>query len=170
MKDWLWDRRISEKRARRILKRPMHPKFISLSSLLLSRKNSPQEIFKAYLRAEDFCRHWRQIKRNMRKDNWNNPRIEFWQAVYEKLIDKYRARGVDIFLKIKRKDADEFCLEAGNKIKALRKQKGFSQKIFAKKLNISQQMVSRIESGRENVSLLTLKKILDELGGKIIIE
>ena len=25
----------------------------------------------------------------MKKDAWNNPRIEFWQVVYEKLLEKY---------------------------------------------------------------------------------
>jgi ribosome-binding protein aMBF1 (putative translation factor) len=106
----------------------------------------------------------------MRKDNWNNPRIEFWQAIYEKLLEKYRAEGINIFSKGKVKVINEFCLWVGERIRILRKQKNLTQKMLARKLNISQQMISRIESGGENISLLTLKRIADELGVKVSIE
>lgn len=169
-KDWLWDRRLTEKQAKKILYNPAHPRFISLAGLLLSRKNVPKEIFGVYLRPDDFCRHWTEIKRKMRKDAWGNPRIEFWQAIYEKLLERYRAKGVNIFTKSTPKPANGFCLEIGEKIKILRKQKNLTQNILADKLNISQQMVSRIESGRENISLLTLKKVVDALGVDISIK
>ena len=168
-RDWLWDKNISTKQAVRILREPQHPQFISLSSLLLSRKNAPREVFRNYLKPKDFCRHWTEIKRSMRKDAWNNPRIEFWQAVYEKLLEKYRVKGTKIFPKRKTAVTNESCLLVGEKIKLLRKQRNLTQKMLAERLNISQQMISRIESGRENISLITLRKIIDELGAKILI-
>lgn len=167
--DWLWDKNIPEKQAIKILHNSLHPQFISLASLLLSRKNTPREIFQIYLKPEEFCRQWAVIKQRMKKDSWNSPRIEFWQAIYEKLLEKYRVKRMDIFPKNKLKIVNEFCLEVGEKIKTLRKQKKLTQKMLAKKLNISQQMISRIESGRENVSLLTLKKIIDELHAEFFI-
>ena len=169
-KDWLWDRRLTEKQAKKILNNPAHPRFISLASLLLTRKNVPKEIFGVYLKPDGFCRNWAEIKRKMRKDAWGNPRIEFWQAIYEKLLERYRAKGVSIFTKSASKPVDGFCLEMGEKIKILRKQKNLTQNMLADKLNISQQMVSLIESGGENISLLTLKKIMDALGGDISIK
>lgn len=169
-RDWLWDKKISERQAAKILSNAAHPEFVSLSSLLLARKNNPREIFREYLKPEDFCRNWARIKRRMRKDAWNNPRIEFWQAVYERLLEKYRAKGVDIFRKGEEKVVDDFCLWVGEKIKLLRKQRNLTQEMLAKRLSISQQMISRVESGRENISLLTLKRIIDELGVKISIE
>lgn len=168
-KDWLWDKNLSERQAANILRNPRHSQFISLASLLLSRKNAPQEVLRDYLKPTEFCRHWIEIKRKMRQDAWNNPRIEFWQAVYEKLLEKYRTKGINIFLKDKVKTVNEFCLEVGQKIKSLRKQRELTQQMLSKKLNISQQMISRIESGKENISLLTLKKIIEELGAKISI-
>lgn len=162
---------MSSKHAVRILRNPAHPQFISLSSLLLSRKNSPQEVFRDYLKPGDFCRHWIEIKRRMRKDAWNNPRIEFWQAVYEKLLERFRAKGINIFSKKKAtKTVNEFCFEIGQRIKTLRKQKKLTQEMLSKRLNISQQMISRIESGRENISLLTLKKIIEELSAKVFVK
>ena len=169
-RDWLWDRNISKRQAARILSNSEHPQFISLSSLLLARKNTPGEVFQDYLKPEEFCRHWTEIKRKMRKDVWNNPRIVFWQAVYERLLERYRAKGINIFSKGKAKAVNGFCLWIGERIKILRKQRKLTQKMLAKRLNISQQMISRIESGRENISLLTLKRIIDELEVRISIE
>ncbi len=165
-KDWLWDRKISEKQAIKILRSPAHPRFIPLSSLLLSRKNTPREVFRYYIKPDEFCRYWPMIKRRMRKDAWNNPRIEFWQAVYEKLAEKFRAKGINVSLRNKTGAGNEFCAEIGQRLKTLRKQKKLTQAMLSKKLNVSQQMISRIESGRENISLLTLKRVTAELGVK----
>ena len=165
-KDWLWDRNISKKQAIKILCSPAHPRFIPLSSLLLSRKNTPREVFRYYIKPEEFCRYWPMIKRRMRKDAWYNPRIEFWQAVYEKLAEKFRAKEINISLRNRTGARNEFCIEIGQRLKALRKEKKLTQAMLSKKLNVSQQMISRIESGRENISLLTLKKVTEELGVK----
>lgn len=165
-KDWLWDRNISKKQAIKILCSPAHPRFIPLSSLLLSRKNTPREVFRYYIKPEEFCRYWPMIKRRMRKDAWNNPRIEFWQAVYEKLAEKFRAKEINISLRKRTGARNEFCIEIGQRLKALRKEKKLTQAMLSKKLNVSQQMISRIESGRENISLLTLKRVTAELGVK----
>ena len=166
-KDWLWDKNISKKQAVRILRNPKHPQFIFLSSTLLSRKNVPQEVFQDYLQPDEFCRHWAKIKRKMRQDAWNNPRIEFWQAVYEKLLEKFRAKGINIFTEGKEGTVNAFCFEIGQRIKTLRKDRKLTQEMLSKKLNISQQMISRIESGGENISILTLKKIIEKLGANI---
>ncbi len=170
VKDWLWDKKISLSRARNILRDSAHPRFIALSSTLLSRKNNPNEIFRKYIKPEVFCRQWPGIKSRMRKDYWNSPRIEFWQAVYENLLEKYRAKGRPVFARVLKKDINEYCAEVGKKVRILRNQKGYTQKTFAKKLKVSQQMISRIESGGENISVLTLRKILSELGATLSIE
>jgi len=77
-KDWLWDRNISPKQAQKILGNPEHPKFIALAALLLSRKNIPREVFRDHLKPRDFCCYWNEIKKRMRKDAWQSPRIGFW--------------------------------------------------------------------------------------------
>jgi len=169
--DWLWDRKITAQEAGEILKNPDNGHFLSLASLLLSRKNTPQEVFTAYLKPLDFLKNWPQIKRRMRKDTWNNPRIEFWQAIYEKLKEKYIKRGISIAVITKaKKPQDEFCKLIADKIKSVRKEKGLTQNDFAGRLKVSQQMVSRIEKGNENISLLTLKNIVDNLGAELHLE
>ena len=170
-RDWLWDRKISVKQAKAILRDPANRHFFILSALLLSRKNTPQEVLKHYLKPELFLRYWKKIKRQMRKDAWNNPRIEFWQAIYKTLKEKYERKGI-IFTEeaIVEKPHNPFCKEIADKIKVVRKQRGLTQSELAKKLKISQQIISRIESGKENVSLQTLKKITDGLDAQLRIE
>jgi DNA-binding XRE family transcriptional regulator len=165
-KDWLWDRKITIREAKNILKHPEEPKFIELASLLLLRKNSPQEVFKEYLSPIDFCQNWQKIKKMMRKDAWGEPRLYFWQAVYEKVKEKLKKKNI-IFKTSLVPVSSDFCREIGCKIKHLRKEGGLTQKELAKKLNISQQIISRIESGRQNVSLLTLENIASKLEVKI---
>ena len=169
--DWLWDRKISVKKAKAILKNPQDKHFLSLSSLLLARKNMPQEVFKDYLNPLQFLQNWYKIKRQMRKDTWNNPRIEFWQAIYEKLAEKYKKKGVfPVRQSAPTKLPDEFCKLIADKIKTIRRKNGLTQSMLARRLKISQQMISRIEKGGENLSLLTLKNILDKLGAELRLE
>lgn len=163
-RDWLWDRNISAADARKILSNPEHPKFIPLAALLFSRKNVPGEVFRGYMEPRYFCRYWNKIKQRMRKDAWGSPRIGFWQAVYEKLLEKYRGTAL---VRAKAEPISEFCLSIGSRLKLLRKQRNLTQCQLADRLEVSQQLISRIESGRENISLLTLKKITDKLGARI---
>ncbi|MBU3958707.1 MAG: helix-turn-helix domain-containing protein [Candidatus Omnitrophica bacterium] len=107
----------------------------------------------------------------MRKDAWNNPRIEFWQAIYEKLKEKYKDKGISVTKAIAvTRPQDEFCKLIAERIKSIRKLKGLTQDALAKKLRASQQIISRIERGRENISLLTLKKIVDALEMELYLE
>ena len=163
-KDWLWDRNISEGQARRILARPEHRRFLSLSALLLARKNVPREVFDKYIKRLDFCRNWPKIKRQMRRDKWNEPRIEYWQAIYEKLRESYSKKGIEILERKRVVTVDKFCKKIGQQIRDARKEMGLAQAMLAKKIGVKQQMISRIESGQENPSLITLKKIADKLG------
>lgn len=164
MRDWLWDKKISLEKARAILRNPKDNNFLSLAATLLSRKNTPKEVFRHYLRPIDFIQNWPKIKRQMRKDSWNDPRIEFWQAVYEVLKKKYQKKGIDIREeKTIPQEENNFYKTVVDKIKLARKAKGLTQSALAKKLGVTQQMVSRIEKGRENISLGTLKNLIDAL-------
>jgi len=166
-RDWLWDRKISNVQVKKIFKDSTHARFIELASLLLSRKNIPKEIFSTYLDPLIFCQNWFKIKRRMRKDKWNIPRIEFWQAIYEKLIESYSKKGIIIKKEKPEKFYDSFFKKIGQEIKNVRKQRHLTQVELARKMHSSQQMISRIERGEENISLLTLKKIAARLGVKI---
>lgn len=166
--DWLWDKKITLSKSKAILRNPNDRHFLSLASSLFLRKNNPKEIFGDYLRPVDFFNNWLRIKRQMRRNAWGNPRIEYWQAVYENLKEKYKEKGISPVKEMAViRLQDEFCKSVADKIRIARQQKGLTQSALARKLKVSQQMISRIEQGRENVSLLTLKNIVEKLGAEL---
>ena len=170
-RDWLWDRKTTIREAKKILSNPDKYKqeFIALASLLLQRKNDPQEVLKQYLKPLLFCRYWPEIKKKMRMDKWSSSRTTFWQAIYEKLLEKYKKQGITIKKMGETPAVDPLCKAIGEQIRAIRKEEGLSQKELASKLGVSQQLISRIEKGKENVSLLTLKNIAGILAKKVTI-
>lgn len=159
---WLWDRNISGKEVKEILKNPSSPKFIEYSALLLSRVNEPKIVFK-YILPLDFCKNWKKIKSVMRKNRWNEPKIIYWDAIYrkvkEKLIERDILKKEKIFIK-----GDPFLEKIGSKIREIREEKKLTQRQLAEKIGISQQILSRIERGRENITIKNLRKIVSALG------
>ena len=163
---WLWDRKISDAGAKKIMKDTGSKEFVPLAALLLSRNNDPKDVFRHYLDPLVFCRQWAAIKRRMRKDKWSEPRIVFWQAIYENLSDKYRKKGI-IFRGEVPQVKEPLCYTTGKQISDIRREQGLSQKEMAKKIGISQQLISRIEKGRENVSVSTLANMARALNKKV---
>jgi len=166
--NWLWDKKITDAAAKKILKNPEGKSFIGMAALLLARNNDPHVVFKEYIDPLAFCRYWNSIKRKMRQDKWTEPRIVYWQAIYEKLAEKYRRQGVVFKKEIPAKEA--LCVETGQGIAGIRRGLGLSQKEFASKMGISQQLISRIERGEENLSLVTLVNISRALGRRVRVD
>ncbi len=160
--NWLWDRKISEKKVKKILSEPENPEFVEYASLLFSRTNDVSFVFKNYINQVIFCKNWQKIKRDMRKNKWNEPKIIFWDAIYEKVKDKLKKKGIIIKEKEK-KEPDPYLKKIGRIIKDIRKEKKLRQKDIAEKLGISQQLLSRIEQGKENITFKFLIKILSAL-------
>lgn len=49
-------------------------------------------------------------------------------------------------------------------IRKLRRQKGLTQEKLARKMGVKRELISRIESGRQNITLETLFKIAEAVG------
>jgi DNA-binding XRE family transcriptional regulator len=157
--DIFWDRKTSKQEAQGILKNDSDPRFTEYASLVLSRVARPKEVFTAYLDKMVFLRNWRKIKRRMRNDRWNNSRVIFWDEVYSVLsqdVDKKQ-------LKEKREPVSEEAKRVGGIIRDSRQKKQLNQKELAAAAGMSQQLVSFLENGYLNISLSTLKKVLDVL-------
>lgn len=161
--NWLWDRKVKEGEVKKTLKNPDNPRFVEFAALLLERNNSPKEIFARYLKPVDFVNNWQRIKKVMRKNRWAEPRIIFWQAVYERVRDKLKEKGV---LETKKPvyQADPLLAGIGKRVTHIRKNKKLTQEQLAEKMDVSQQFVSRIERGRENLSMTSVKKVAEALG------
>lgn len=167
--DWLWDKKLTLAEVKDILKDESNERFVDIASTLLSRKNNPKEVFEEYVDKIDFAKNWPKIKRRMRKDKWNNPRITFWQAVYEKLLAIYSEKGIKVRLSGALPDS-ELCEYIGDQVKKIREEMKLTQNALADKMGISQQIISRIERGRENISLKTLERIIEALRKEISID
>ena len=168
--NWLWDKDVTAQQAKAALADINHLKFIVYAALLLSRTNSAKEVFRDFLSRENFFVSWTRIKKQMRKDSWNDPRIEYWQAIYETLASQFKEKGIAIRSPKGKVIRDESCQKIGNEIKARREELDWTQKDLAERLGVAQQIISRIESGRGNMSILTLKKISQVLGRGFDIE
>jgi DNA-binding XRE family transcriptional regulator len=153
-----WDKKLSEQEIKKVLKDEDHPRFFEFASLFLSRTNDIRMVFSDYLEKKVFWRNWRAIKRRMSRNKWNDPKIIYWNGVYDVLKkdfkkDKSRPPAVPRLLK-----------EFGDTIRAAREEKGLTQKELADRSGISQVSISFIERGVVNVSVLTLESIAKVLG------
>jgi len=164
-----WDKNFNRNKVRQILGNEENPKFVEVAATLLSRFNSPKEVFASYLDKAAFCNNWRKIKKQMRKSKWSDARIIFWDEVY-----KVTLQGIDKkMLKISKKrdiDVDPEMKAIGDRIRNARKKLGWIQAELAKRSRLSQQTISFVEKGYTNVSVKTLKRITDTLGLRFIIE
>jgi len=161
-KNYFWDKKISNKNVKKILKDELHPKFISFAALLLSRTNETHRVFAEYLDKIIFCRHWRKIKNKMRKNKWNDTRIIFWEEVYSVLLKQIDITKIKC-TREKRLPVSEELVQFCNVIRRKRKKIGWTQKKLAKKTHLSQQTISFIENGYLNFSFKTFMKIADVL-------
>ena len=101
----------------------------------------------------------------MRIDKWTSPNINFWDQVYnvfveEKEIKEFQETRIVQERKIFKKP------ELGNLsdiIKKTRKEQGWTQKELAEHVELSQQTISLMESGKFNFSVKSLMKILSAL-------
>ena len=167
--EWLWDRNIPMEEIQNSLKDPHSGRFVEIAALLLSRRNTPKEVFDRYLDKTLFVQHWARIKRRMRQNAWNDQRIVFWQAVYAKIVSEFKEKGVTIRPTKEEKEAGE-SWQIAEKVKAFRKEMGLTQNALAKRLGISQQIISRVETGHDNMRFSTLARIFNSFGQQLSIE
>lgn len=158
-KVWQWDVRRSDGEIRQILKDPKHPSFLHYASLLLARNNVPKEVFGGYLEKHDFCVQWPNIKRRMRKNQWDQGRIQFWQEIYRHLKEDLKAKGVALRRPSPPPVPGSLRVRVGKRLSEIRRSKKMTQQEVAEGAGLTQQFVSKIEQGTENVSLDTLERI-----------
>ena len=149
--NWLWDMRVSEEHARKILKNKNHPEFYIFAEKLFARVKDPELAFQ-YVDRQTFYRTWASIKKRVLKDAWAKPAVDFWQSVYASAM------------------AGNQRLNLAQAIKAARLKKKLTQRQLADRLGVIQQHISRIESGQENVTFDTLYKFAQALNTRLVVK
>ncbi|MBU0571574.1 MAG: helix-turn-helix domain-containing protein [Candidatus Omnitrophica bacterium] len=166
--NWLWDSRLKESAAKKILKNAEHAKFDIYAEKLLSRVGDPKMVF-GIIDKVVFCKKWPRIKKRMRKDRWLNNRVTFWQTMYECIHEQLKKQGI----KIRSSQETELPakrMKLAQQIRAIRIKSGYTQKDLAEKLGVIQQYISRIENGHENFSIDTLTRIADVFGKRLVVK
>ncbi len=166
--NWLWDTRLTEKEVRNILADERHPKFYIYAEKLFSRIADPITAF-SVIDKVTFCKKWPRIKKKLSRDRWLKNRAIFWQTIYEQIYEDLKKQGVNI-RDIAAEPVPPERMKISRQIRKLRKKLGYTQRDLAKKMGVIQQYISKIETGKENISLDTLKKIADVLGCNLSIK
>lgn len=167
-KSWLWNVKITDAEAREILKDPDNPRFFIYAARRLATANLPREVFRDYLKKEDFLRFWPGIKRQMRKDSRNHERVIFWQGVYEFLIKDLKAKGTPFVRPKAEARIDPGQQKVGQGIRDLRRSRKMTQAELARETGFTQQHIARIEKGHTVPRPQTLEKIEKALGARSI--
>lgn len=159
MENIFWDKKMSLEEIKNILKDESHKEFISFAALLLGRTTDIKGVFSNYLDKITFCNNWRKIKQKMRKDKWKNPNVNFWDEVYSFIVEKDKIQIVQKRDVLKRPELGNLS----DTIKKTRKEHGWTQKELAENVELSQQTISLMESGKFNFSVKSLMGILKAL-------
>jgi len=138
------------KETEKILKNTKHPRFTERIVTLLSRCDRPKELF-ALISKKDFIESWPHIKRYWRKIHRNSEFRDWWQTIYEQLVQKYKPEKSGP----KGKPPATF-LKIGKAIKTARIGIGLSQNELALKVGMKQPDICSIENGKKNITLETL--------------
>lgn len=165
--NWLWDSRLSERAVKKILGDDRNPKFDIYAEKLLARIAEPGVVFRL-IDEVVFCKRWPELKRRMKRDRWLKERVVFWQTMYERIRERLRERGV----KLREPGIVRVPLERrrlAQELRGARVKLGYTQRDVAERLGVIQQYVSRIESGRENVTVDTLRRIANVFGKSVVI-
>jgi len=166
--NWVWDSRLKEGEAKKILKDANHSKFDIYAEKLFSRVSDPKIVF-SIIGKVTFCKKWPCIKKRMRKDRWLKDRVTFWQTIYERILEQLKEQGIKI-RESRETEIPPERMKIAQQIRDIRVKLGYTQKDIAKKLGVIQQYISKIENGRENVSIDTLTRIANAFGKGLVIK
>ncbi len=165
--NWLWDSRLKEEQVRIILQDGKNPRFYIYAEKLFVRLNDPKTVFE-YISKEVFCQRWPQIKKRIKKDVWAIDRVNFWQTIYERIHERFKEQGI-LIRQVSDENIPPERKVIAQQIKNTRIKIGYTQKEMARRLGVIQQHISRMESGRENMTVETLCKFAKALDKNLVI-
>ena len=144
--------------AKAALKNVNHPRFAYYAVILFSRCDEPKEAF-CFISREHFISNWPKIKSYWNKLKENSEFRDWWQAIYESLLEETNGR-----MSARKQESSSFFRAIGTEIRVNRLRLGMSQKELAISSGIRQPDISKIEEGKKNITLETLIKLCRIVG------
>ncbi len=139
-----------------------HPRFAYYAVILFSRCDEPKEAFR-FISKDYFISGWPKIKSYWRRLKENSEFRDWWQAIYESILDEKNGEP-----RVHKEKSSSFFKAIGTKIRESRLKLNMSQKELARSSGIRQPDISKIEEGKQNITLETLIKICKIIGLKEI--
>ena len=148
---YFWDlNQKALKKIRHIITNVDDPHFAMRMVTLLSRCQQPKELF-SFVPREVFLQGWPKIKAQWLRVARSSDFRDWWQTIYEQLLQKSNIKQVNSSIK-----SFDVSLKIGKMIKETRVRIGLSQNELALKLGMKQPDISKIEKGKQNITLETL--------------
>jgi len=169
-KNVFWDKKDDIDKIKKILKDDKNKKFVEYASILLARSNEPKKVFGEYIKILLFCRNWKYIKKRMRDNKWNDKRIDFWDEIYRSAITNMDEVRREVVRYRKKTPINKDVQEIGRTLKQERRNQGWTQREFSKKIGLSQQTISLIERGNLNFSFKTFIKVAKVLDISFVLQ
>jgi DNA-binding XRE family transcriptional regulator len=152
---YFWDlNQAALRETRDALRNPDHPRFLERMAILLTRCDKPKEVF-SLLPKKKFLEAWPRIRAYWLKRDRQSINRAWWETLYEQLIEKPKPSPVG-------KPAKPFA-KVGKSLRERRIALGLNQTQLAKQTRLSQSVISQIEEGRKNMTLLTLLRLCKAL-------
>ncbi len=105
----------------------------------------------------------------MNRDSRLKNRTVFWQKIYEHVHENLKKQGITIRSR-RETELPAERMKPAREIRNIRLESGYTQQDMAKKMGVIQQYISKIENGRENFSIDTLKKIADAPDKRLMVD
>ncbi len=152
-KHWTWDiPQVGEKEAIKVIKNENSRLFFTYAGMFLSRNDDVDYVF-SILDKRLFCKYWPILRSEVNKGGWFDPYKEsFWKPVYKKTIKELKDQGIKIH-EFPDKPISKHRFQIALKFREIREEYGISQKDAALFLKVSQQYISKLETGQINVSI-----------------
>lgn len=163
---------LEDEELRQILSNPEHEEFVHLAARLLESSLEIEQVFD-YIDKEDFIQHYSRIRKSMGNGAQAKRHKKFWDRMANQGCKQISGEPAEKSPAEKRKEkveadyASESALKIGRRIRKLRKKDDLSQQELAERLGISKSEISRIENGKQNLSLERLQRVLNALGHKV---
>jgi len=142
-------------RTAQALRDPTARRFWSQAITLLSLCDKPRELFRAIPR-DVFMQHWPSLKRRWKKSGQSQTNLHWWDSIYLTLVSKEK--------KVTPEKRSAYLQFIGRQIRKARLEKKWSQVDLAERVNIEQRLISRVETGKANITMETLLKLAKTLG------
>ncbi len=168
MVEWLWDEELSEGEVKQILQDVQDPRFMEYAEKIFSRTTDEKIVFEL-VEKKVFCKAWPSIAQRVDKNKWAAQRAQLWQKVYERARREREEEHTPAGPTAKDEGIDPRTKTLARELRSARKKKGWTQAQLAQRLEVSQQYISKIETGRETLSLDAIERIAETLGKKFVI-